>query len=118
MLTAEDLQSFGFPHSMEYAFLNCGIRKITIPSGVARLNDNCLGYFDDKNGNYFKYKDFEITGYKATAAKTYADKNDIDFHSLDGIEISPIVIGCIIGAVVLAGIVVFIVVLVKKKSEY
>ena len=64
------------------AFCGCkSLTSVTIPSSVTYIGNFAFGYADDMDLE--KVEGFTISGYTGTAAKTYANENDIPFIALD-----------------------------------
>lgn len=64
-------------------FARCSLlESVTVPSVITSIGENALGYNKGQ-----RIKKFIIYGYSASAAKTYATKNNITFISLDKVEL-------------------------------
>ena len=83
------MSSIQLPDSLESidkcAFVDCdSLKNITIPKNVSSIGSNAFGYKVEKD-TLVKGNDMTITGNESTAAKDYANANDITFDSLDPI---------------------------------
>ena len=83
------MSNIQLPDSLESidkcAFVDCdSLTNITIPKNVSSIGSNAFGYKVEKD-TFVKGNDMTITGNESTAAKDYANANDITFDSLDPI---------------------------------
>ena len=69
----------------DYAFLDCdNLTSITIPESVVSIGCKALGYYYSLSvGNDERIYNFTVTGYRNTAAETYANENGFSFIALD-----------------------------------
>ena len=67
------------------AFLDCdNLTSIIIPESVVSIGYKALGYyFSHSVGNYERIYNFTVSGYRNTAAETYANENGFAFIALD-----------------------------------
>ena len=72
------------------AFMNCpSLKNVTIPTSVTEIGSNAFGYvenpdYDGESGErYFKVAGFTISGYKGSAAQTYANENGFIFKVIE-----------------------------------
>ena len=73
------------------AFYDCrGLKQITIPKNVTHIGDKAFGYYSDYWDGVMKIENFEIRGYKGTAAEQYANDNGFRFIDIDEILSNPI----------------------------
>ena len=67
------------------AFLDChNLTSIIIPESVVSIGYKALGYYYSHSvDNYERIYNFTVTGYRNTAAETYANENGFAFIALD-----------------------------------
>ena len=73
-----------------WAFENCAsLRSVTIPASVTSIGDRAFGYYEnpdwesDEDEPYLKVYGFIISGYKGSAAQTYAIENGFTFNVIE-----------------------------------
>lgn len=108
-----------------YAFLECkSLKSIDVPDSVTEIGDYALGFYDEENDDgenqFIKLDDFTINANFETAAKNYAKKNDIDINYLDGNKDLPKIIILISLAVIIVGIIAYVIIkiILKNKKEH
>ncbi len=85
------LKSIDLPDNLEYvydsAFFNCtSLKRVSIPKSIKSISECAFGFIHNGNTTDYKTsmgKDFSVYGYSDTVAKTYANKNGLNFIPLD-----------------------------------
>ena len=82
------LESIEIPDSVTTirmsAFRTSGLESITIPASVTTIEHYALGYgINEATGSCDPVEGFTISGYRGTAAETYANQNGFAFVPLD-----------------------------------
>ena len=90
-----DLSATSLDSIDEYAFYNCeGLKTVYLPKTIKSIGDYGLGYHYDSDINQkVILPGFSITGFKGTAAETYANENNIPFHPYEEIKTVDIAAG-------------------------
>lgn len=72
----------------DYAFSGCRqLKNVTIPESVTHIGEKAFGYTaPDSNGQCDKIEGFVISGYKGSAAESYAVENGFEFEVLISAE--------------------------------
>ena len=83
----KNLSHVDLPETLETignaAFADCdSLAEVTIPKSVTSIGSNAFGYKIEKD-SLVKGNDITIKGNNNTAAKDYADSNDLTFDALD-----------------------------------
>lgn len=76
------------------AFVECkSLKAVTIPKSVTEIGEQAFGYYTEGSPDavYKKVSGFTVTGYKGSAAETYAKDNGFTFTALE--EDSTVTIG-------------------------
>lgn len=89
-----------------YCFVSCtALKSISVPGSVATIGDYALGYqYDPETGEATKMDDFTMDVSVGSAAKSYAEKNEIAYTK-SGATLA-IIIGICIGVLAIAIVVV------------
>ena len=74
----------GLYHIKEKAFVNCGMKEITLPSTLDSLGEYSIGYnYDADADEYVAIEGFKMTFYEGNyAAKTYAQNNSFEYEEI------------------------------------
>ena len=78
----------------DYAFLDCGLTKITVPASVTEFGSNCIGFSSspatsEEVGDDYVYtvvSGFMMYGESGSAAETYAKEDEVPFTSTTFVE--------------------------------
>lgn len=78
----------------DFAFLDCGLTKITVPATVTELGSNCIGFSSspatsEETGDDYVYtvvSGFMMYGESGSAAETYAKEDEVPFTSTTFVE--------------------------------
>lgn len=87
------LDSVNFPDNLievgSEAFLDCeNLKSVTLPNALKYIGDNAFGFtYDTYNQSYITVVGFTISGYQASAAETYAEKNGFKFINIGTITL-------------------------------
>lgn len=81
----EELTGITMPEGVEsigdYAFMGTGLKNISIPKSVTKIENNAVGYDTDYN----KVKDFVISCYSGSKGYNYAKSNGFGIDLLDAL---------------------------------
>ena len=100
------------------AFVECkSLKAVTIPKSVTEIGEQAFGYYTEGSPDavYKKVSGFTVTGYKGSAAETYAKDNGFTFTALE--EDSTVTIGLKLVAVPDVTDSIFISISVDGKHE-
>lgn len=70
----------------QYAFIDTGLSKITVPDSVTEIGYSAFGYYLDSEGNETADSSFVIVGSYGSAAQKYATDKDTEYDYANSFE--------------------------------
>lgn len=70
----------------QYAFIDTGLSKITVPDSVSEIGYSAFGYYLDSEGNETADSSFVIVGSYGSAAQKYATDKDTEYDYANSFE--------------------------------
>lgn len=70
----------------QYAFIDTGLSKITVPDSVSEIGYSAFGYYLDSEGNETADSNFVIVGSYGSAAQKYATDKDTEYDYANSFE--------------------------------
>lgn len=70
----------------QYAFIDTGLSKITVPDSVSEIGYSAFGYYLDSEGNETADSNFVIVGSYGSAAQRYATDTDSEYDYANSFE--------------------------------
>lgn len=70
----------------QYAFIDTGLSKITVPDSVSEIGYSAFGYYLDSEGNETADSNFVIVGSYGSAAQRYATDKDTEYDYANSFE--------------------------------
>lgn len=70
----------------QYAFIDTGLSKITVPDSVTEIGYSAFGYYLDSEGNETADSNFVIVGSYGSAAQRYATDTDSEYDYANSFE--------------------------------
>lgn len=70
----------------QYAFIDTGLSKITVPDSVTEIGYSAFGYYLDSEGNETADSNFVIVGSYGSAAQKYATDKDTEYDYANSFE--------------------------------